>query len=57
MQEAEKISEETYRNIERMYAAGTTVELNVLMAEVDWKNAVTDTAEAERNASYAGLQG
>jgi outer membrane protein TolC len=36
MKEAEKTSEETYRNIERMYAAGTTVELNVLGAFLLW---------------------
>jgi outer membrane protein TolC len=53
MREAEKTSEETYRNIERMFAAGTTTELNLLMAEVDWKNNITATFEAERNAALS----
>jgi outer membrane protein TolC len=55
MKEAEKTSEETYRNIQKMYAAGTSTELNVLMAEVDWKNNITASVEAERNSALAML--
>jgi outer membrane protein TolC len=55
MKEAEKTSEETYRSIQRMYAAGTTTELNLLMAEVDWKNNISSTIEAERNAAVTML--
>jgi outer membrane protein TolC len=53
--EAENTSEETYRNIERMYTAGTTTELNLLMAEVDWKNNSTAVFEAERNMALVML--
>jgi len=55
MKEAEKTSEETYRNIQRMYAAGTSTELNLLMAEVDWKNNISSTIESERNAAITML--
>ncbi|MDR0656095.1 MAG: TolC family protein [Treponema sp.] len=55
MKEAENASEETYRNIERMYTAGTTTELNLLMAEVDWKNNSTAVFEAERNMALVML--
>ncbi|ADK82096.1 TolC family protein [Sediminispirochaeta smaragdinae] len=52
-EESEKTSKEVYDNIEKKYKAGVATELDLRMAEVDWKNAVTQTAEANKNAQLA----
>jgi outer membrane protein TolC len=52
-EESEMTSKEVYDNIEKKYTAGVSTELDLRMAEVDWKNAVTQTAEANKNAQLA----
>ncbi|WP_020612199.1 TolC family protein [Sediminispirochaeta bajacaliforniensis] len=52
-EESAETSKEVYDNIEKKYKAGVSTELDLRMAEVDWKNAVTQTAEANKNAQLA----
>jgi outer membrane protein TolC len=53
MEASEQFSRETYQSAERKYRAGTATELDLLLAEVDWKRKVTATAEARKNAELA----
>jgi outer membrane protein TolC len=53
---SENISEEIYLNIERKFKAGAATELDLLMAEVDWKNCVPQTAEAVRNTEIVLME-
>ncbi|MDL2229421.1 TolC family protein [Treponema sp. OttesenSCG-928-L16] len=50
---SEQISFEIYQSTERKYRAGTATELELLMAEVDWKNRSPQTIEARKNADLA----
>jgi outer membrane protein TolC len=50
MEASEQFSRETYESAGRKYRAGTTTELELLLAEVDWKQKVTSSAEARKNA-------
>ncbi|HUX12319.1 MAG TPA: TolC family protein [Spirochaetia bacterium] len=50
---AEETSHAVYLNMEMKFNAGTTTELDLRMAEVDWKSDVTSTAEANRDAQLA----
>ncbi len=49
----ERTSREVYENIQRKYDAGVVTELDLRMAEVDWKSAISSTAEARKNADLA----
>lgn len=49
--ETAETSEAVYRNQEKKYNAGTITELDLRMAEVDWKNDLTAAAEAAKNAA------
>ncbi len=49
----EKTSSEVYENIQKKYEAGVVTELDLRMAEVDWKSAISATAEARKNADLA----
>jgi outer membrane protein TolC len=53
MEGSEQFSRETYQSAERKYRAGTATELDLLLAEVDWKRKVTATAGARKNAELA----
>ncbi|MDR1211647.1 MAG: TolC family protein [Spirochaetaceae bacterium] len=53
MEASEQFSRETYQSAERKYRAGTATELDLLLAEVDWKRKVTATAEARKNSELA----
>lgn len=53
METSERTAEETYRDIERKYRVGLAKELDMLMAEVDWKSRIPKTAEARKNAELA----
>jgi outer membrane protein TolC len=53
---SENTSEEIYQSIERKFKAGAATELDLLMAEVDWKNCVRQTAEALRNAEIVLME-
>jgi outer membrane protein TolC len=44
-------SEAVFKNIEKKFTAGTATELDLRMAEVDWKNDISVQAEAEKNAA------
>ncbi|GHT77360.1 adeC/adeK/oprM family multidrug efflux complex outer membrane factor [Spirochaetia bacterium] len=52
---SERLSHDVYQSTERKYRAGADTELNLLMAEVDWKSKITATAEARKNAELALL--
>lgn len=47
---SERISMEIYQSTERKFRAGAATELDLLMAEVDWKNRSPQTMEARKNA-------
>jgi len=49
--ETAETSEAVYLSIEKKYNAGTATELDLRMAEVDWKNDISAEAEAEKNAA------
>ncbi|MDR1174817.1 MAG: TolC family protein [Treponema sp.] len=53
MEASEQFSRETCQSAERKYRAGTATELDLLLAEVDWKKKVTAVAEARKNAELA----
>jgi outer membrane protein TolC len=53
MEASERFSLETYQSAERKYRAGSATELDLLLAEVDWKRKVAATAEARKNAELA----
>jgi outer membrane protein TolC len=53
MEASEQFSHETYQSAERKYRAGTATELDLLLAEVDWKRKVTASAEARKNTELA----
>jgi len=53
MEASERTAEETYRDIERKFRVGLAKELDMLMAEVDWKSRIPKTAEARKNAELA----
>ncbi|MDR1176311.1 MAG: TolC family protein [Treponema sp.] len=53
MEASEQFSQETYQSAERKYRAGTATELDLLLAEVDWKRKVAATTEARKNAELA----
>lgn len=53
MEASERTAQETYQDIERKYKVGLAKELDMLMAEVDWKSRVPKTAEARKNANLA----
>jgi outer membrane protein TolC len=53
MEASERFSEETYQSAERKFRAGSATELDLLLAEVDWKRKVTSSAEAHKNAELA----
>jgi outer membrane protein TolC len=42
-------SEAVYRDMQKKYAAGTATEVNLRMAEVDWKTDLSAVSEAEKN--------
>jgi outer membrane protein TolC len=50
---SEQTSREIYESIERKSRAGTATELDLLMAEVDWKSKIPATAQARKNAVIA----
>jgi outer membrane protein TolC len=49
MEASEKTSAEIYQSIERKYRAGAATELDLLMAEVDWKTKIPATSDAWKN--------
>ncbi|GHU90038.1 outer membrane efflux protein [Spirochaetia bacterium] len=53
MEASEQLSRDIYESTERKYRAGADTELNLLMAEVDWKTKMTSTAEAQKNTELA----
>ncbi|MDR0760271.1 MAG: TolC family protein [Treponema sp.] len=52
---SEETSRELYQSAERKYRAGVATELDLLMAEVDWKQKAAAFTEARRNAETALL--
>jgi outer membrane protein len=46
---AEKIAEENYENVRNKFKNGLVSEFDMLQAEVNWKNLVPETSQAERN--------
>jgi outer membrane protein TolC len=55
MENSEQTCMEIYQSIERKYRAGAATELDLLMAEVDWKSKVPQTAEARKNSEICML--
>jgi outer membrane protein TolC len=53
MEASERFSGELYQSTERKYRAGAAVELDLLMAEVDWKTKSISVTEARKNAELA----
>ncbi|ULQ58569.1 TolC family protein [Brucepastera parasyntrophica] len=53
LENSEHTSMEIYQSTERKYKAGAVTELDLLMAEVDWKNRIPQTMEARKNADMA----
>jgi outer membrane protein TolC len=49
MEASEQTSAEIYRSVERKYRAGAATELDLLMAEVDWKTKIPITSDAKKN--------
>ena len=47
--EAAETAQAVYENQQKKYQAGTITEFDMCMAEVDWKNRLTDVADAEKN--------
>jgi len=52
-QDAEHTAEQAYRAVERKFNAGSVAELELRIAEVEWKKAISATAEARKNAELA----
>ncbi|MDR2784956.1 MAG: TolC family protein [Treponema sp.] len=52
---SEEASRALYQSVERKYRAGAAVELDLLMAEVDWKQKAIAVTEARKNAETAML--
>jgi outer membrane protein TolC len=52
---SEQTSGELYQSAERKHRVGTATELDLLMAEVDWKQKSVSAAEARKNAETAML--
>lgn len=48
--DAEKTAEQVYQSVERKFNAGSVAELDLRAAEVEWKKAVSATAEAKKNS-------
>ncbi|ULQ59745.1 TolC family protein [Brucepastera parasyntrophica] len=53
LESSEQISLEIYQSTEGKFQAGAATELELLMAEVDWKNRIPQTMEARKNADTA----
>jgi outer membrane protein TolC len=53
MEASGHFSGELYESTERKYRAGAATELDLLMAEVDWKTKSTSATEARKNAELA----
>lgn len=53
MESSERLSEEMYQSVQRRINAGTAVELDLLMAEVDWTSKAIAAAESRKNAELA----
>ncbi|MDR1506320.1 MAG: TolC family protein [Treponema sp.] len=53
MEASEHHSNEIYQSTERKYRAGAATELDLLMAEVDWKTKAASVTEARKNAELA----
>jgi outer membrane protein TolC len=53
MEASEHLSREIYQSTERKYRAGAGTELDLLMAEVDWKTKAASMTEARKNAELA----
>ncbi|QQO11422.1 TolC family protein [Breznakiella homolactica] len=53
LEASEEISRDIYQSTERKFRAGAATELDLLMAEVDWKNRSPQTIEARKNADMA----
>ena len=51
--DTEETSGEAFRNTEKKFNAGTATELDLRMAEVDWKNDMIAVAAARKNAELA----
>lgn len=51
--DAETTAEQVYRNVERKFNVGSVAELELRIAEVEWKKAISATAEARKNAELA----
>jgi outer membrane protein TolC len=51
MESSERLSLEIYRSAERTYRAGAAAELDMLMAEVNWKTKSVSAAGARKNAA------
>jgi outer membrane protein TolC len=47
--EAEKIARENYENVEKKFENGLVSEFEMLQAEVNWKNLIPETSQAQRN--------
>jgi len=46
---AEKIARENYENVAKKYENGLVSEFDMLQAEVNWKNLIPETSQAQRN--------
>lgn len=53
MEASEQFSRETHQSAGRKYRAGTATELDLLLAEVDWKRKAASVAESRKNAELA----
>jgi outer membrane protein TolC len=53
MEGSEQFSRETHQSAERKYRAGTATELDLLLAEVDWRRKIAAIAGARKNAELA----
>jgi len=51
--DAGNTAEQVYRNVERKFSAGSVAELELRIAEVEWKKAILATAEAKKNSELA----
>ena len=51
--ETEETSREVFEDARRRYQAGVAIELDMRMAEVDWKTNASSTAEARKDAELA----
>jgi outer membrane protein TolC len=55
MEASEHTSMEIYQSIERKYREGAATELDLLMAEVDWKSKIPQSAGARKNSEICML--